>query len=213
MKSFRALASATSLLFFLLAILSGFISVSAQDILDTIGATVKISICGNNIIEGGEDCEGADLNGQTCVGLGFGPGTLTCDIACSFDTYDCSPAPTPTPTPTLTPTLTPTPTPATLPAATGTPAPGPTATPAPQATNTPAPVPTPVPVIPAVVAAFDLDGDGKIEVAEVFPAVRIWVDEWTQAIKEEVTARKCDVNRDQRCDLFDLSILLYYVGK
>ena len=198
---------------------------------DLISATVKISICGNGIIEGGEDCEGEDLNSQTCETLGFGPGTLTCDIACSFDTSGCSPLPTPTPTPTSTPTPTPTstPTPTLTPtptsAVTPTSAPAPTNTPEPVATSTPAPAatvtPVPTPAIPAVVAAFDIDGSGRIEIAEVFAAVKIWVEEWKRALIEEISPealptreiKKCDLNRDRRCNLVDLSILLYYVGR
>lgn len=88
------------------------------DASDFLNATIKISICGNGIIEGGEDCEGVNLNGQTCISSGYGPGILTCDIACSFDTYGCAPKPTPTQTPT--PTLTSTPTPTLKPAAAAT---------------------------------------------------------------------------------------------
>jgi len=205
---------------------------------DLISATVKISICGNGIIEGGEDCEGEDLGGATCESLGYGPGILACDIACTFDTSGCSPAPTatPTPTPTPTPTLTPTPTPtltptptsaasaAEAPAATNTPGPAATSTPAPAATATP----VPTPAIPAVVAVFDIDGSGKIEIAEVFAVVKTWVEEWKEALLEEVKVvqegwvgvtpapreiKKCDLNRDRRCNLVDLSILLYYIGR
>lgn len=86
-------------------------SVYANDS-DYLNASIKISICGNDLIEGGEDCEGTNLNGKTCQSLGLGLGTLTCDIACTFDTYECllipTLAPTPTPTPTIIPTLTPT---------------------------------------------------------------------------------------------------------
>jgi hypothetical protein len=193
------------------------------EITDLINATVKISICGNGIIEGGEDCEGEDLGGATCESLGYGPGTLSCDIACTFDTSGCSPAPTstPTPTPTLTPTPTPTPTSTPTPTAVAgaAEAPAATSTPAPPATSTPTPTVTPVPTpaIPAVVAIFDADRSGRIEITEVFEAVKGWVEEWRKALLAEVTAsseiRKCDLNRDKTCNLVDLSILLYYIGR
>lgn len=176
-------------------------------------ATIKISICGNEIIEGGEDCEGEDLSGKTCVSLGYVSGDLICDIACSFDTSDCiAPTPTPTPTPTLTPT----------PAVTSTPAPGPTSTPGPAATSTPGPAatatPAPTPAIPAAVAFFDLNKSGRIETTEVFQAVSAWVSGWREYLKilagENVAqAPKCDINKDGKCDLFDLSVLLYYINK
>jgi hypothetical protein len=196
---------------------------------DLITATIQISVCGNGIIEGGEDCEGSDLNGQTCETLGYGPGTLACDIACSFDTFGCSPAPTPTPTPTPSPTpspaLTPTPT------LTPTPSPTSTSTTAPASTTivtlistltpTPTVVPTPRPIIPLAVAAFDIDGSGKIEVTEVFASVKAWVDEWRVVVVEALEPEKtkveeplrCDLNRDGDCNLLDFSILLYYIGR
>lgn len=185
-----------------------------------VGATVQISVCGNGIIEGGEDCETAVSLTQTCVGLGYAGGTLTCDISCSYDTTGCLAA-TPTPTPTSTPTST------SAPVATSTPAPVATATPAPVATATPVPAtPTPVtaPAIPLVVAVFDTDGSGRIEVGEVLSVVKSWVDEWRVVLQEEVALakgeaivprklKKCDINRDGRCNLFDLSILLYYIER
>lgn len=195
---------------------------------DYLNATIKISICGNEIIEGGEDCEGENLNGQTCIGLGYVSGTLTCDIACSFDTSACiAPSPTPTPTPTSTPTPTPTPTSTPTPAVTSTPAPGPTSTPGPAATSSPAPVATavlvPTPAIPAAVSFFDVNKSGKIEITEVFQAVKSWVEEWRQAVLEEIAQgkgvtlgkkeRKCDLNKDYRCDLKDFSVLLFYVER
>lgn len=55
-----------------------------------INATVKISVCGNNIAEGGEDCDNSDLRSRTCTGLGYSSGNLACDISCSFDTTSCT---------------------------------------------------------------------------------------------------------------------------
>jgi hypothetical protein len=62
----------------------------------TINATVQMSVCGNNIVEGGEDCDNSELGGQTCQSIGFGAGSLSCDISCSLDTSSCL-----TPTPSL----------------------------------------------------------------------------------------------------------------
>jgi cell division septation protein DedD len=182
---------------------------------DSVTATIKISVCGNDVIEGGEDCEGENLNSQTCVSQGYASGTLTCDIACTFDISNCvAPTPTPTPTPTSTPTPTPGPT------ATPTSAPAATATPTPAAV--PTATPTPVPAIPAVVRVFDVNASGRIEIEEVLGAVKSWVDNWREVMKEELApevgplprvAKKCDLNRDGRCNLLDLSILLYYIGR
>ncbi|MFH1889686.1 MAG: hypothetical protein ABIJ58_02305, partial [Nanoarchaeota archaeon] len=63
-------------------------------------------ICGDSIIQNpngenpaiNEQCDGSNLNGQTCVLLGFVSGTLSCDMTiskCQFDTTSCvSAAPT-----------------------------------------------------------------------------------------------------------------------
>jgi len=54
-----------------------------------ITATVAVGICGNNIVEYGEDCDGSALDGQTCQSLGYDAGVLTCGISCDFDKSDC----------------------------------------------------------------------------------------------------------------------------
>jgi hypothetical protein len=45
------------------------------------------AVCGNNIKETGETCDGTDLDGQTCVSQGYASGTLACNSGCgSFNT-------------------------------------------------------------------------------------------------------------------------------
>lgn len=47
-------------------------------------------VCGNNIIEGVEVCDGTNLNGQTCISQGFDSGTLACAASCAgFTTSGC----------------------------------------------------------------------------------------------------------------------------
>ena len=47
--------------------------------------------CGNNLVEAPEPCDGTNLNGQTCLGLGFLGGTLACNAGCTaFDTSGCT---------------------------------------------------------------------------------------------------------------------------
>jgi hypothetical protein len=48
------------------------------------------NFCGNGVIETGESCDGADLGGQTCVGLGFVSGSLSCRSDCGFNTAGCA---------------------------------------------------------------------------------------------------------------------------
>ncbi len=52
--------------------------------------------CGDAIIQSGEDCDGPNLNGQTCQTQNFFSGTLVCDSSCFFDTTGCTNTP-PTP--------------------------------------------------------------------------------------------------------------------
>lgn len=56
---------------------------------DTSGCTGSGPVCGNGIIDSGEECDGANLGGQTCEGLGFAGGTLACGGGCTFDTSGC----------------------------------------------------------------------------------------------------------------------------
>lgn len=46
--------------------------------------------CGNNKIEKGEDCDGTDLGGKTCLDFGYkDKDRLYCDSECHFDTDQC----------------------------------------------------------------------------------------------------------------------------
>lgn len=52
-------------------------------------------LCGNGIVDAGEECDGVNLNGKSCQVLGFGGGTLSCYPKgtagqCSFDTTGCT---------------------------------------------------------------------------------------------------------------------------
>jgi len=46
-------------------------------------------LCGNGVVDGGEDCDQGDLDGETCVTQAFAGGTLACGAGCSFDTGGC----------------------------------------------------------------------------------------------------------------------------
>jgi len=47
--------------------------------------------CGNQIIEGTEECDTPALGTNTCVTEGFAGGTLLCDATCALDTSSCIP--------------------------------------------------------------------------------------------------------------------------
>ena len=55
----------------------------------TTSTTGPAIVCGDGMIEGMEECEGADLDGQTCMTLGFSGGTLAC-ANCQFDKTQCT---------------------------------------------------------------------------------------------------------------------------
>ena len=46
------------------------------------GTTGEVSVCGNNIIEGDESCDLAQVNGETCESLGYQGGQLGCLLTC-----------------------------------------------------------------------------------------------------------------------------------
>lgn len=48
------------------------------------------AICGNNIIEGTEECDGTDLGGATCADVGCSAGTVSCTLSCTLDFSACT---------------------------------------------------------------------------------------------------------------------------
>ncbi len=79
-------------------------------------ATINLlPICGDNIVDVWEQCDGTDLNGLTCTDYGFDLGVLACTTSCFADTSGCyyhsvplPPKPDPKPdVPPVTPPVTP----------------------------------------------------------------------------------------------------------
>ncbi len=48
------------------------------------------SSCGNGVLDDGEVCDGADLNGATCSSLGYESGSLSCTEDCQLDVWECT---------------------------------------------------------------------------------------------------------------------------
>jgi hypothetical protein len=233
-KRIVIIGSLISILFLIFVRFSSAPAISQDSSSRTVNAKVRLSVCGDWVAEGGEDCDNNDLAGKTCINLEYASGDLACDIACSFDTSNCiSPTPTPTPTstptptPTITPspTATPTPTTAVLTVSTSEiiPTSSPTLTTVKSVTPTVFQSPIIEPALPIFLIPFDSDGDGKITIKEIFIVAKSWVEDWRQAMLEEIAQgegviltkkeRKCDLNKDYRCDLKDFSILLFYVER
>jgi hypothetical protein len=49
-------------------------------------------LCGNGLVDAGEDCDQSNLDGETCATQGFAAGLLRCGAGCAFDTGGCSAA-------------------------------------------------------------------------------------------------------------------------
>lgn len=62
--------------------------VLADDLQASVVVNVS-SVCGNNVKEGSEQCDGTDLDSQTCLTKGYSGGTLSCKLNCTFDTSNC----------------------------------------------------------------------------------------------------------------------------
>ncbi len=56
----------------------------------SVQATVKVSVCGNDLVEADEECDNSDFNNQSCSSFGFNTGDLSCNADCTVDTSDCS---------------------------------------------------------------------------------------------------------------------------
>lgn len=182
-----------------------------------IKATVKISICGNNIVEGGEDCDNSELNGKSCSSLGLGVGILGCDISCSFNKSGCKAS-------------------AVVSASTENTTSSTTATVVNQETTEPVPevkeeqpaeekfietstLPGGSKLVEAAqsgdavlvaivqrVQHYDPNGDRRIQNEELKEVLDQWVRDWQTGAHSE-----CDINGDEDCDLRDFSIMMYYV--
>lgn len=210
---FTAVILATFFVFSLLAVDS-----LAQTI-SNINASVKISICGNDIIEGGENCEGSNLNGKSCQDLGFGGGTLSCDISCSYDVSACTAA-TPTPTPT----------PSSVSSNNSSENKSDKKDNGNTSDDTHVPTPIPTSTVRVNSAANNsllspalqtfVKESGSIRKDDLRVAVSTWVDGWKNYTKLEnaqntnaavVATNVCDINHDGTCGVQDFSILLRYV--
>ncbi len=72
--------------------IGGQLACAADCTFDTGACTPEPPPCGNGVIDDGEDCDGDNLNGQTCADLeGFTDGALACATDCTFDTTGCLP--------------------------------------------------------------------------------------------------------------------------
>jgi len=65
----------------------------ASDGINTTASNIfqlQVFNCGDGNIDAGEQCDGSNLNNQTCLSLGYAGGSLTCTLFCTFDTSACT---------------------------------------------------------------------------------------------------------------------------
>jgi len=73
-----------TVLSFLLVSIGGVASATSINV----SANVQ-GLCGNSVIDSGEECDGSNLGGATCVSIGFGGGSLSCNANCTYNTSQC----------------------------------------------------------------------------------------------------------------------------
>lgn len=69
-------------------------ALGTTDGVDTMASedTVAEPVCGDEVVEGDEECDGANWNGATCESLGHVSGLLACTDQCQFDVSGCVPS-------------------------------------------------------------------------------------------------------------------------
>ncbi len=65
-----------------------------NNLVENINGLVQITagyteLCGNSVIDAGEDCDGNELGGETCISQGYSSGILACNPDCTFDFSRC----------------------------------------------------------------------------------------------------------------------------
>jgi hypothetical protein len=83
---------------FALALLACSSGLKPADLGDDTGAAVAAvtttaetePLCGDGLRQAGEECDGDDFSGQSCLDLGFNTGELVCTPGCLVSTVNCS---------------------------------------------------------------------------------------------------------------------------
>jgi hypothetical protein len=164
----------------------------AYSSINIVDVSLKLSLCGDGLVQGSEDCEQGSNITKTCLDYGYQEGTLTCDYSCSYDYSNCKyiPKVEDVTEPEIgIPTVQPIPQ---------------TVTPTREIFNN----------LPLLLRLFDFNRDGIIDFTEFTNILYSWVEKWStfrQVEDKEDVKGACDVNADNECNVIDFSIILYYV--
>ncbi len=159
----------------------------------TITGTVDgISVCGDFLVEGDEECEPLAPITQSCTDFDFDTGSLTCDSSCSYNYSNCEYIP---PTPIIPPFPNPF---------------------IPDDQEEPGPIRI---LLPFFLGIYDLDNNGDLNTVEYCSGLTYWLKKWRIRLinpaPEGDIARiagakdTCDLNFDKNCNLTDFSIFLH----
>lgn len=179
----------TILVFFFVCILFSSSNIYAQTPSTTVDVSLKLSLCGDGVVEGSEDCEMNQNISKSCIDYGYQEGILTCDYSCSYDYSNCKYVKYEEPK--VEPTK-------------------------PIDEKKETIIEKVISYLPILIRTFDLDRDGKITQPEFKTLIVEWVSNWKifrksdDDVKQEVKGT-CDVNGDKVCNILDFSIILYHV--
>jgi len=153
-------------------------------------STVKVNLCGDNVAEGPEHCDGTDIPNQDCTDWGYDEGIVICDLSCHYDFSNCISYPEEETTDLSIPT------------------------PIEQYVILP---PQQDDVRVSFLKSFDTNNNGLIESDEIPDIVVEWVNAWTYEFDEDFERSPeildiCDLNKDHSCDVKDFSVLMYLIN-
>ena len=162
---------------------------SQEPVTHLIEANIRLSICGDNVVEGQEECEPLLFENFSCSLLGYEGEEVVCDNSCSFDLTACI-IPEPPPPPVIDDDI------------------------IEESVEkyVPKPRPTTTEYQYPFLEYFDLNRNGKIDSNEFIISIKLWGEYWRlyRTESEDIDTLRCDLNNDNKCDIVDLSILLYH---